>query len=309
MNILKALLFTLAASSALCSTAHSANDLEIMVFTSSEEHMGLGVNSALVMGEKDAVLIDAQFTLSNAHRLAAEILESGKNLTHIYVTHLHPDHFMGLPVLTQAFPNARVVSLAESADDINNAFDFKISYWGNEVLKQNGTKTKVFVESLDEPLIMLEGKRLEIVGPMQGDSANGTGVWIPSIKTLVASDLVFNRAHPWIADGKTPELRQAWLDALDQLAALKPEVVVPGHAPSNDLLDPQAIEFTAEYIRIFSEKLKSSENGDQIIAEMSALYPDASLMFALEYSARILRDDYKWEGEWPPELRATEVVR
>src|SRR5476651_572932 len=68
---------------------------------------GYDVNSTMISGEKDMLVIDPQFSLSEAHRLAAEILESKKNLTLIYVTHPHPDHLFGLAVLHQAFPSAR----------------------------------------------------------------------------------------------------------------------------------------------------------------------------------------------------------
>jgi len=72
---------------------------------------GYDVNSTMISGEKDMLLIDPQFTLSEAHKLAAEILESKKNLATIYVTHPHPDHLFGLAVLKQAFPNAKIVAL------------------------------------------------------------------------------------------------------------------------------------------------------------------------------------------------------
>ncbi|MGE0484987.1 MAG: MBL fold metallo-hydrolase [Gammaproteobacteria bacterium] len=281
--------------------------LQIKVFMSKEDHMGLGVSSTIIYGEKDAVLVDAQFTLSNAHRLAAEILETGRRLTHIYITHLHPDHFMGLPIITAAFPEARVVSLPASAKDVNEAFDFKLEYWGKKVLGTNGAKSKVAVESLAEPVIMLEGQRLEILGPFQGDAANSSAVWIPSIKTLVASDFVFDHAHAWLSDGKTPALRQAWLDALDILAALEPAVVVPGHAPSADHLSPASIDYTRQYIKRFIAALGASGNSAELMATMREHYPDASLPFALEYSAKILRDRWVWEGEWPPSLREMAV--
>tara|TARA_B100001123_G_scaffold444249_1_gene592564 strand:- start:418 stop:1230 length:813 start_codon:yes stop_codon:yes gene_type:complete len=265
--------------------------------------MGLGVNSAIIYGEKDAVLVDAQFTLSNAHRLVAELIEIDRELTTIYITHEHPDHFMGLPVIVQNFPEARVVSIKESADDVNDSFNFKLEYWGNTVLGSNGAKTTVFVETLDEPLIMLEGRRLEVLGPFQGDGPNSSVVWVPSIKTLIASDLIYDHAHAWLAAGKSPELRQAWLDALDQLEALNPVIVVPGHAPSDKHLSPASIDYTRQYIKTFTTKMNETANSMELIAEMQRIYPDAGMMFALEFSAKILKDGWVWEGQWPKSLR------
>jgi glyoxylase-like metal-dependent hydrolase (beta-lactamase superfamily II) len=72
---------------------------------------GYDVNSTMISGAHDMIVIDPQFSLSEAHRLAAEILESKQNLTTIYISHPHPDHLFGLAVLKQAFPNARAVAL------------------------------------------------------------------------------------------------------------------------------------------------------------------------------------------------------
>lgn len=284
-------------------SAQQSDDLAIEVFLSSEEHMGLGVTSTIIYGQQDAVLVDAQFTLSNAHRLVAELLEINRRLTHIYITHVHPDHFLGLPVIMQAFPEAKVVSIKESADDVNASGDFKIDYWGNKVLGNNGAKTKVFVETLPEPLILLEGRRLEILGPFQGDAQNSSVVWIPSIKTLVASDLIYDHAHAWLSAAKTPALSDAWLAALDTLDALKPVVVVPGHAPTKHHLSPASIDYTRQYIKTFLSKLSETKNAKQLQAEMMRIYPDAALPFALEYSSKILGDRWRWEGQWPESLR------
>ncbi len=283
--------------------AEAQKPLQVEVFMSSEDHMGLGVASAIIYGEKEAVVVDAQFTLSNAHRLVAAILETGRELTTVYITHEHPDHFMGLPVLIQAFPKAKAVSLQASADDVNASVDFKLEYWGNNVLGANGAKTKVFVEALKEPLIMLEGRRLEILGPFQGDAANSSVVWIPSIKTLIASDTIYDHAHAWLAASKSPELRQAWLDVLDQLEALKPEVVVPGHAPSNAYLSPASIDYTRQYIKTFVATMSETGDSKELMAEMNRIYPDVAMPFCLDYSSKILKDGWTWDGQWPASLR------
>jgi hypothetical protein len=64
----------------------------------------------MISGEKDMLLIDPQFTLSEAHKLAAEILES-KKTSRRYTSHIHTRSPLRLAVLKQAFPNAKIVAL------------------------------------------------------------------------------------------------------------------------------------------------------------------------------------------------------
>ncbi len=85
-------------------TANGQNALATKVFFSDEA--GFEVASVIVMGKTEAMLIDAQWTLSNAHRLIAEILETGRRLTTIYITHAHPDHYFGAGTIAAAFPRA-----------------------------------------------------------------------------------------------------------------------------------------------------------------------------------------------------------
>jgi glyoxylase-like metal-dependent hydrolase (beta-lactamase superfamily II) len=282
--------------------------LNYKVFNGGDAHMGFGVNSTIIYGESEALVIDTQFTLSNAHRLVAEILETGCNLTYIYITHFHPDHFLGLCVVHEAFPDAQVVSLPEIAEMINDAFDFKIQYWGNEVLGVNGAKRAVQLHPLNEPLILVDGQRVEVLGPLRGDSELQSVLWVPSIRTLVAADTVFANAHVWVADDKTPQMRQDWFDVLDQLEALDPLVVIPGHAPSAAFVSPDAIRFTREYLTAFVEELKRCEDSAQIMAAMERRYPGLATHICLEYSAKILKEQYPWPGEWPQALRDLKPV-
>src|SRR5580700_6860422 len=101
---------TLLAAVVLAAAANAQTKLQLKVHTGVGVN-GYDVNSTMISGEKDMLVIDPQFSLSEAHRLAAEILESKKNLVTIYVTHPHPDHLFGLAVLHQAFPSARMVAL------------------------------------------------------------------------------------------------------------------------------------------------------------------------------------------------------
>src|ERR1700745_1991005 len=91
--------------------------------------IGYDVNSTMISGEKDMLVIDPQFSLSEAHKLAAEILESKKNLTTIYVTHPHPDHLFGLAVLHQAFPAAKIVALPATVNGAKTGWPARQKFW------------------------------------------------------------------------------------------------------------------------------------------------------------------------------------
>ena len=90
--------------------------LKFRVFLHS--YLGFNSNSTLIYGENDAILVDASQMLSDTHRMVAEIITMRKNLTHIYVSHFHPDHHFGLQVLKNAFPKAEIVALPSVVEDI-----------------------------------------------------------------------------------------------------------------------------------------------------------------------------------------------
>ncbi|QAB32601.1 MBL fold metallo-hydrolase [Pantoea ananatis] len=277
--------------------------LSTKTFIADDSNDGFGVTSTLIMGKRDAILVDAQFTIANAHRLLAEIIESKKILKKILITHLHPDHYLGLEVIKEKYPEVEVYSYKEIADDINSAYDFKIDYWGSKTLKENGAKKKFNIKKQTDKVIQLEGEELVILGPMGGDCTEISPVWIPSISTLIASDVVFSDVHIWIADMRTQERINIWMNSLDRLEKLKPRVVIPGHAQKNSTFSPSAISFTRSYIQNFLKLLKTTKNSNELIGEVDRLYPGLPIRICLDYSAMILKDKIEWEGDWPESLR------
>lgn len=281
------------------------SELKIKVFNGGDTPNGFAVNSTLIYGEKDAILFDAQFSQSSAHRLVAMITENGVKPSRVYISHFHPDHFLGLNVVKKAFPGIKVYSLPAIAKMINDAFDFKIKYWGNEVLGLDGADEKVHINDWNTNSMDLEGEKIEILGPFRGDSDNSSVLWIPSIKTLLAADAVWADAYVWIADAKTKQARKDWYHVLDELEALNAEVIVPGHSPNTDekYFDPKNIAFTRQYIKDFEETWKNAENGDEIVEKMTAKYPNLVTRICVEMSAKILKDGFDWEGEYPQALK------
>lgn len=66
--------------------------------------------STLISGERDAVLVDTFITLEQNRTLVEWIAASGKNLTTIYATHGHGDHFFDVNTIRERFPKARFVA-------------------------------------------------------------------------------------------------------------------------------------------------------------------------------------------------------
>src|SRR5690242_8680295 len=76
--------------------------------------------STLIFGETDAVLVDTLTTVAEAEALAAWVALHHRNLTTIYITHGHVDHYAGLSVLLQRFPDARAVATPKTVELIGN---------------------------------------------------------------------------------------------------------------------------------------------------------------------------------------------
>src|SRR5258707_10989151 len=71
------------------------------------------ISSTLISGERDAVLVDTPITVEQARALANWVSARGKNLTTIYATHGHGDHFFGVTTVLERFPNARFTARPE----------------------------------------------------------------------------------------------------------------------------------------------------------------------------------------------------
>src|SRR5271170_4865126 len=78
-----------------------------------EKWMWVPTSATLIYGERDAVLVDAFLTVEQAHAAVEWVAASGKNLTTIYVTHGHGDHFFAIGALLDRFPNAKAVATPE----------------------------------------------------------------------------------------------------------------------------------------------------------------------------------------------------
>jgi glyoxylase-like metal-dependent hydrolase (beta-lactamase superfamily II) len=255
--------------------------LKLEVVTASPE--GFLVNSALITGEKEAVLIDAQFTLADSKKVAEAVQASGKKLTTVFVTHFHPDHYFGFVTLKAAFPEAKLVALPATVENVKKTWQAKVKQW-KPMYKAAIPDKPELPEALTGNTIEIEGEKLEIVGELQGDSTDNSYVWIPALGAVVTGDMVYDDVFPWTAE-TSPDERKAWIASLDKLAALSPKKVVPGHQKPEKTQDPASIQFTKDYLVAYDEALAGSKSAKDLQAKIKAKYPDAALDIVLQIGA------------------------
>ena len=250
------------------------------------------VASTLIAGERDAVLIDAQFSTPDAARLVERIRATGKRLTTIYISHGDPDFYFGLETLRAAFPEAKIVASPATIAHILETKDKKLAYWG-PILGAGAPKTVIVPEPLQGDRIELEGRSLEVIG-LDGPTPDRTYVWIPSLRTVVGGIPVIAGEHVWMADTQTPESHAHWLAQLDDIRARKPERVIPGHYAPSAALDLAAVDFTAAYIRAYDEEAGKAKTSAALIEAMKRRYPDLGALPSLELSAKVTTGEMRW---------------
>jgi glyoxylase-like metal-dependent hydrolase (beta-lactamase superfamily II) len=209
------------------------------------------------------------------------------------VTHAHPDHYFGLGVIAEAFPSARVTALASVARTINRQFFGKLDHWEKVIGPTNVCRKTVTIESLSQNYIELEGKRIEMLPEVMGDMKYNSAVWIPSIKTLYGSDILFNQAHPFTCE-LTPEERQQWIRDIERLEKIGAEVIIPGHQKPGMAFDSSSYTFTKDYLIATEEEIAKTKDEGCFYYAMVQRFPDANLFISNEMNAGVFKGGRNW---------------
>src|SRR6202171_6031430 len=255
----------------------------IKVFTSPDDQFW--VNSVIIEGAQEVMLVDAQLTKTNAERVLQEIKTTKKPLSIIYITHEHADHFLGLEVFKVAYPGVRIIANSAVTDRINKVYQEKIDKW-KKILGSGATTHVVAIEKFDGNFIEFESSKIEVLKNIQGDTDENTMLWIPGQRILIAGDVVVNDMHVYTAETDS-EARAKWLNSLNRLRELKSSVVIPGHSKVGAPLDAStAVDFTENYLLAFEEELKKAKDPDSFINTMKERFPSADLLLALERGAK-----------------------
>lgn len=283
------MLTTLRALSILCLIAAGCGDLSLAksgapvleVKTYVASAAGFHVTSNLIVGETEAVLVDAQFTRSEATKLAAMIRGTGKKLTTIFISHGHPDHYFGVEILAKEFPDAQVVTTAEALKDIQETGAAKLAQW-KPMYKDDLTDAVPVIGLLSTKGIMVDRQPLRIVELGGGESAHASAVYIPQIKTVISGDAQFDRVHLWLAEGNLAGFKAN----LKQLEGLGAKRFLPGHSVDGKEITRKLLTENRRYVEDFSRAITAAATSSEAAQVMKVKYPAYALPVIVDISAQ-----------------------
>jgi len=254
-----------------------------------EQWMWVPTSSTLIYGRRDAVLVDALLTVEQTQALVEWVAASGKNLTTIYVTHGHGDHFFGLAALLDRFPNARAVATPDVVKVMRKqaSREYVATFWKPRYPTQIPERL-VTAEELKGNVIDLEGHELVAVEVGHTDTDHTTCLHVPSVDLVVAGDAAYNDVHLYLAESNG-QTRKEWIAALDKIETLKPRAVIAGHKKAEKDDSPRIIEETRQYIRDFESLAKMTTTARELYDKMLDLYPDRANPGSLWGSARAVK--------------------
>ena len=226
----------------------------------------------LIYGERDAVLVDTFLSVQHSKELVDWLVESGKNLTTIYITHAHGDHFFGLKLLLDRFPDARAFATSSVVAAMQNQIkpDVVRSFWEPR-FRVRFRRELVVPEVLDGDTLYLEGEELNVVHLGHTDTSDTTALHVPSIGLVVSGDAVYNNTHLYLAECDE-RARGEWLSALDKIEALHPRAVIAGHGVLDPDSSPRHIEETRRYILDLNAIVASTSTALDLYERMLALH-------------------------------------
>jgi glyoxylase-like metal-dependent hydrolase (beta-lactamase superfamily II) len=246
-------------------------------------------SATLVFGQRDAVLVDTFLTVEQAAAQVEWVAASGKNLTTIYVTHGHGDHFFGIGALLDRFPNAKAVATPDVLKVMRRQMspEFVASFWNARYPGQI-PEHLVLPEELQGNVIDLEGRELVVVELGHTDTDNTTCLHVPSVGLVVAGDAAYNDVHLYLAEANAPTRRE-WITALDTIETLKPRAVIAGHKKADRDDSPRIVAETRQYIRDFERVASMTATARELYDQMLEIYPDRANPGSLWGSAHVAK--------------------
>jgi glyoxylase-like metal-dependent hydrolase (beta-lactamase superfamily II) len=242
--------------------------------------------STLISDDGGALLVDCLITEQEGRDLAGWVKSHDSKPGYVYITHPHADHFLGLPEILKAFPDAKPVAMAESIPAMKEQVSPGYMQVWDGFFPGQLTTQPVSPASLAGTTIPIGGAAATLIPVGTTDTVHSSVVHVPGLSLVVSGDVVYNQTHMWLMRS-TPDSRASWLRALDAVAALAADTIIAGHrnplAADDD--SRRQIGDCRRYIADFEAALQLSSTPAELIDRMTAAYPDLANPYTLWVAA------------------------
>jgi glyoxylase-like metal-dependent hydrolase (beta-lactamase superfamily II) len=256
------------------------------------------VNSYLISDATNLIVVDLLRNSSEAERLADHVESTGKKLESIFVSHGHPDHYIGLGVFHSRFPDVPVkVASSKIREDIIGFSTYMESIgWLNAEPKMKvkseknpeGFDYSNVIQVLNEPLIRLPSEQSSIqiqTDYPAAECGHTTTLVIPRQRAFLGFDLLYNRVHAWCGPGVGRAEIENWLNALDGIGRVASEGGWTFYCGHGDSGDERLVSNMKQYLQTFLQVTTAAKSRQEAMDEMKALFPGfAQEDFLLRYS-------------------------
>jgi len=281
-------------------SATDASAFSVQTYTSSASGMvDIQVNSHLVLGPTEALLIDTQLLTADAQAVADMVTKSGRKLTTVFLTHAHPDHYLGLAIIQAAFPSAMIVATPGVLTDFDANAPATLALLQNAGLAGVIASKLVTPSPLSGNTITLDGEALQVLElPNAGETVHAAALALPG-GALISGDMLMNHVHLYLGECHS----DGWQQNLVTVKAMGFTTFYPGHgqAPADVSVFADDTSYIAGAIPILraAEALDASagDAGDPrvgaAIGEIAAKFPDFGSQFVLGFSTSTFIDTNK----------------
>jgi glyoxylase-like metal-dependent hydrolase (beta-lactamase superfamily II) len=247
----------------------------------------------LIYGERDAVLVDTFHSAQQSKELVDWVIESGKKLVTIFVTHAHFDHYFGLKLVLDRFTSAKALATAPVVAAIEDQIKPEVirTVWEPRFPGQLPSQL-IAPEVLDEDTLYLEAEELNVIDLGHTDTSHTTALHVPSLGLVISGDCVYNNTHLYLAECDE-KARHEWLHALDKIEALDPRTVVAGHGVLDPDNSPRHIGETRRYLHDFNACMAATSTPLELYEKMLSLHPNRVNPWALWASAKAVKANAK----------------
>jgi glyoxylase-like metal-dependent hydrolase (beta-lactamase superfamily II) len=244
---------------------------------------GLQVNTQMIEGPNAVVIFDSQLLLPYAGEVASYVQTLGKPVDRIILSHAHTDHWGGLQVLTERFPETRVFALGGIADQIRAGGPARLDGLRRTYGDKAASKVTVPTETITEGLQRIDGVTYDFRRVVDAESDLQLAALLPEQKVILAFDLVFSPNQHVFTGGNHFD---HWLIVLESLKALQGyDIIIIGH---DTPVDRSAIDSTMTYIKRAKEIHAASADAKTYSENLKAAFPNRQLARFVDLSASYL---------------------